>query len=174
MLPMRRFCYSSALIALLATLLVAQEQAPPQQPADAKPDPGILKEFTRSAKIDGMVMNFVLLNDKTADVLFQAPGKYAIRARARMSTLIYVQGTPDKDLKQVETMFKFEQNGQSTDGTPLNIKNFEGSAVAKGNRIEGMLQFDKKIDPSHKFKIVNPKISVEFNLSQEALKILGS
>jgi hypothetical protein len=166
----RVFHFAAAFLVFAAAL--AQEQAPTQQPTEPKPDPSILKEFTRSAKIDNLVMNFVLINNKTADVLFQPPGKFAIRARANMSTLLYVQGTPEKDLKQVDTQFKCEQDGQIMTGTPLNIKNFEGSAVAKGTRIEGLLQFDKKIDPTHAFKISNSNMSIEFKLSAEALKIL--
>jgi hypothetical protein len=170
---MRRVFYCAvAAVICFAALALAQEQTPTQQQNEAKPDPSILKEFTRSVKLDNLVLTFVLVNDKTADVLFQAPGKYAIKARARMAALFYVQGTPDKDLKQVDTKFKFEQNGQSADGVALNIKNFEGGAVAKGVKIEGLVQFEKKIDPTHAFKIVNPSMSVEFKLSKEALKIL--
>jgi hypothetical protein len=89
-----------------------------------------------------------------------------------MSTLFYVQGIPEKDLKQIDTRFQCEQDGQTMTGTPLNIKNFEGSAVAKGTRIEGLIQFDKKIDPKHAFKVSNSSMSVEFKLSAEALKVM--
>ena len=168
---MRRVFHLAAVFFVLVAAM-AQEQAPTQPPAEPKPDPSILKEFTRSVKLDNLVMNFVLINDKTADVLFQPPGKYAIRARARMSTLLYLQGTPDKDLKQVDTQFKCEQDGQTMNGTAMNIKNFEGNAVAKGTRIEGLIQFEKKIDPTHAFKVHNANMSVEFKLSPEALKIM--
>jgi hypothetical protein len=157
---------------LFAFVVAAQEPTPPQTP-EAKPDPSILKEFTRSVSINGVMMNFVLVNDKTVDVLFQAPSKYSLRARARMSTLFYVQGTPDKDLDQVNTKYTIEQDGQTADGTPINIKNFEGGAVAKGNRIDGLLQFEKKLDLTHEFKIKGAKTVVDFKLSSDALKLLG-
>ena len=158
---------------LLAGVSAAQEQTPPPQGSDAKPDPSIIKEFTRSAKLNGMIMSFVLVTDKTADVLFQAPGKYAIKARARMGTLFYVQATPENDVKQLDMKYTMEQDGQSVGGTALNIKNFEGGAVTKGNRIDGLLQFDKKIDPSRPFRIINDNSGVEFQLSPEALKTMG-
>ncbi len=161
-----------SICALFAFVAAAQEQTPPQAP-EAKPDPSILKEFTRSVSVNGIMMNFVLVNDKTVEILFQAPSKYSLRARARMSTLFYVQGTPDKDVDQVNTKFTMEQDGQTVDGTVINIKNFEGGAVTKGNRIDGLLQFEKKLDLTREFKIKGSKAVVDFKLSPDALKLLG-
>jgi hypothetical protein len=62
----------------------------------------------------------VLLNDRTVDVLFEAPGKYAMRARARMATTFFVQGTPEKDI-QLDSRFVVEQDGQTVAGTSHNI-----------------------------------------------------
>ena len=156
---------------LLAVFAMAQEQTPPESP---KPDPSILKEFTRTGTVSGITMSFVLVNDKTVEVLFSGPSKYSLRARARMGTLIYLQGTPEKDVNQVNMKFTMEQDGATVDGTTLNIKNFEGGAVPKGTRIDGLVQFDKKLDLSHPFRIKNAKTTVEFKLSQSALKLLGS
>jgi len=156
---------------LLAVFAMAQEQTPPESP---KPDPSILKEFTRTGTVSGITMSFVLVNDKTVEVLFSGPSKYSLRARARMGTLIYLQGTPEKDVNQVNMKFTMEQDGATVDGTTLNIKNFEGGAVTKGTRIDGLVQFDKKLDLSHPFRIKNAKTTVEFKLSQSALKLLGS
>ena len=91
-----------------------------------------------------------------------------------MGTLFYVQGTPEKGVEQLNMKFTMEQDGETVDGTTLNIKNFEGGAVAKGIRIDGLLQFEKKLDLSHAFKIRNAKTTVEFKLSRDALKLLGS
>ena len=156
---------------ILAVFAMAQEQTPAE---GSKPDPSILKEFTRTGSVNGVMMSFVLVNDKTVEVLFSGPSKYSLRARARMGTLIYVQGTPEKDVNQLDMKYTMEQDGATVEGTALNIKNFEGGAVTKGNRIDGLLQFDKKIDPSHAFKIKNAKTTVEFKLSHDALKLLGS
>ena len=156
---------------ILTVFAMAQEQTPAE---GSKPDPSILKEFTRTGSVSGIMMNFVLVNDKTVDVLFSGPSKYSLRARARMGTLIYVQGTPERNVEQLNMKYTMEQDGATVDGTPLNIKNFEGGAVAKGIRIDGLLQFDKKLDLSHAFKIKNAKTTVEFKLSHDALKLIGS
>lgn len=132
----------------------------------------MLKEFTRSVQLDGITLSFVLLNDRTVDALFEAPGKYSMRARARMATTFYVQGTPDKDIK-IDTKFTVEQDGETVAGTASNIKNFtDGGAVAKGARIDGILELGKKIDVSHAFKIKNGHSSVDFKLSSDALKLM--
>jgi len=155
---------------ILTVFAIAQEQTPAE---GSKPNPSILKVFTRTGTVSGVQMSFVLVNDKTVEVLFSGPSKYSLRARARMGTLFYVQGTPEKDVEQLNMTYTMEQDGASVDGTPMNIKNFQGGAVAKGNRIDGLLQFDKKIDPSHTFKLHNAKTTVEFKLSQDALKLMG-
>ena len=158
---------------VLTVFAMAQEQAPPQG-SQAKPDPSILKEFTRTETVNGINMSFVLVNDKTVEVLFDGPSKYSLRARARLGTLFYVQGTPEKNVDRIDTKYTMEQDGETVDGTPMNIKNFEGGPVAKGTRIDGLLQFDKKLDLSHPFKLKNAKTTVDFKLSHDALKLLGS
>ena len=130
----------------------------------------VLKEFTRTGTYDGVTLSFVHLNDRTVEILFQAPGKYALRARANMSTMLYVQGTPEKDVK-VDTNFSLVQSGETTKGTTQNIKNFEGTAV-KGQRIDGIVQFDRKIDVAKEFEIKNGATTVKFKLTPEALKLL--
>jgi hypothetical protein len=131
----------------------------------------LLKEFTRSVKLEGYTISFVLLNEKTVDALFQAPGKYAIRARASQATTFYVQGVPEKDTL-IDTKFSAEQDGETIAGNAMNIKNFDGNTVTKGTRFDGLLQLDKKLDVSHPFKIKGAHGSVEFKLSEEALKLM--
>ncbi len=130
----------------------------------------LLKEFTRTGTYDGVTLSFVHLNDRTVDVLFEAPGKYALRARANLGTMLYVQGMPEKDI-QVDTDFTLMQGGESVKGTTQNIKNFEGTA-AKGQRIDGIVQFDKKVDLTKEFDIKNGAATIKFKLSAEALKML--
>jgi hypothetical protein len=131
----------------------------------------VLKEFTRSGNMEGITLSFVLLNDKTVDLLFQAPGKYSIRAQANQATTFYVQGVPEKDVK-LDNKFVVEQDGQTFPGSSLNIKNFGGGNVSKGQRIDGILQLDKKLDLSRAFTIKGAKSSIEFKLSDVALKEL--
>lgn len=130
----------------------------------------LLKEFTRTGTIDGTSFSFVHLNDRTVDILFTAPGKYALRARANQSTLIYVQAIPDKDLK-LGTRYSLEQDGHSYPGSTQNIRNFAGTAP-KGERIDGLIQFEKKIDPNHEFDLKSGDTVIKFKLSAEALKLL--
>ena len=153
------------LFAVFALISVAQEQQPAQ-------DPNVLKQFTRAAKFNGVTLYFVHMNNRTVEALFQAPTKYAMRARANMATMLYVQGTPEKEVN-LNTDFMLEQDGQTTAGTAHNIKNFKAGAVPKGERIDGILQFDTKIDLTHPFLIRNADASVEFKLSPEALKMLA-
>jgi hypothetical protein len=155
-----------ALVCLLGTVFAgAQEQASTPDSSAA-----LLKEFSRSAHIDGLTLSFVLLNDRTVDALFQAPGKYAMRARARMATTFYIQGTPEKDI-QLDTKFVVEQDGETVAGTSHNIKNFADGTATKGVRIDGILQMEKKLDLAHAFKIKGSQASVEFKLTEGDLKL---
>jgi hypothetical protein len=158
---MRKIIMLVLVCTIVGSLAMAQE-ANPQ---------ALLKEFTRNIKLDGYTLSYVLLNDKTVDVLFQAPGKYAIRARANQATSFYVQGTPEKDMAN-DTKFSVEQDGQAVVCNSLNIKNFDGSTVTKGTRFDGILQLDKKLNLSRAFKIKATHGSVEFKLSDEAMKAL--
>jgi len=153
--------------ALVGSFALAQDS----NSGPAKDTQILLKEFTRSLKSEGYTLSFVLLNDKTVDALFQAPGKYAMRARANQSTTFYVQGMPDKDIA-IETKFSAEQGGEQFPASSLNIKNFDGSKVTKGTRVDGIIQLEKKLDLARPFKINGPHGSVEFKLSEEALKII--
>jgi hypothetical protein len=158
----------ACVLAVSAVAAQQEEKQPQQQESSA----AMLMQFTRSANVDGIMMNFVYLNDRTVDALFQPPGKYALRAQARISTLLYVQGTPDRESK-LDTTFYLEQDGETTEGLTRNIKNFESGAVTKGERINGVLQFDRKVDLTRQFTIKNSKTSLKFKLSQEALKLMA-
>jgi hypothetical protein len=159
---MKRFSMAVLVCLLLAAASLAQEPSP---------NAAVLKEFTRSIQLDGMTLSFVLLNDRTVDILFAAPGKYAMRARARMATTFFVQGTAAKDTT-LNTKFEVEQDGQTVAGASHNIKNFADGAVAKGIRVDGILQLEKKLDLTHAFTIKGKDVSVDFKLDAGALKEL--
>ncbi len=157
------------IVCVLAVGVVpAQQEKQPQQESSSA---AMLKQFTRSMNVDGIMMNFVYLNDRTVDALFQPPGKYAVRAQAKMATLLYVQGTPDKN-GTLDTTFSLEQDGQTTEGVARDIKGFKSGAVTKGERINGILQFERKLDLTHQFTIRSSKNSLKFKLSEEALKLM--
>ena len=133
----------------------------------------LVKEFTLTAEMDGLVLNFVVLNDKTVDALFSGSGKYAIRARANASTTFFVQGVPDKDI-DFNPEFRVEQNGFFIDSKTSSIKNFKAGPVAKGTRMEGLVQLSRKIDLGQPFKIIDSSndAAAEFQLSSETLDLL--
>ncbi len=162
---MKKLAIMVVVCAFVGSFAAAQDS----NPNAAQNSQALLKEFTRSVKTEAYTLSFVLLTDKTVDVLFSAPGKYAMRARASQSTTFYVQAMPEKDVA-IETKFHAEQDGASFAGNSLNIKNFDGSKVIKGTRIDGILQLDKKLNLAHPFKIVGSHGSVDFRLSEEALK----
>jgi hypothetical protein len=159
---MRILLVAALVCALVGGVTLAQEQ-------NEKLD--LVKHFTRSAKLNGINLSFVLLNDRTVDVLFAAPGKYAIRARANTATTFYVQGTPESDM-QLDTHFSVEQEGATLQATSLNIKNFTAGTATKGARIDGLLQLDKKLDLNQSFKIKGASGELDFKLTPEALKLL--
>ncbi len=160
----------SIVVCVLAVSVVAAQQE--KQPQQEQSSAAMLKQFTRSMNVDGIMMSFVYLNDRTVDALFQPPGKYAVRAQAKMATLLYVQGTPDKD-GTLDTTFYLEQDGQTTEGAARDIKGFKSGAVTKGERINGILQFERKLDLTHQFTIKSSKNSLKFKLSEEALKLMA-
>jgi hypothetical protein len=151
---------------------IAWAQDPGQaQAQDSKAKQALLKEFSRSERMGNVVLSFVLLNSKTVEVLFSAPGKFAMQARANQATTFYVVGKPDKDIT-LDTNFVVEQDGQTINGSAVNIKNFEAGPVSKGQRIDGIFQLERKIDVTHAFKIKGSKSTLDFKLSSAALKEL--
>ena len=148
--------------------------APPASPAQATPPaPGenALVDYTRQIKYDGLTLSVLLVNNRTVEVLFQAPTKYSMRARANQQTVLYVQGTPTKDFDLTNT-FSIEQGGETLTGTATSIKNFTGGKVPAGQRIDGIVEFPKKIDITKPFTVKNGKAEVQFVLTPEAIKAL--
>lgn len=159
----KRLLMAFVICALSCTFAAAQDSADTMD---------VVKEFTLSAELDGMILNFVVLNDKTVDALFSGSGKYAIRARARASTMFFVQGVPEKDI-DFNPDFEVRQDGKTIEGKPVNIKNLEAGPVAKGTRIEGLLQLSEKINLEKPFQIVDSQnAAAEFQLSPEAIKLM--
>jgi hypothetical protein len=129
----------------------------------------VLKDFTRSGKMDGITLNFVLLNDKTVDLLFTGDSKYAIRARASQATTFFVQGVSERNMA-LNNKFTVEQGGVTFEGLSVDIKNFGGGNVSQGDHVNGLLQLEKKLDLTRPFTIKGAHISVEFKLSSTALQ----
>ena len=147
----------------------AEQAAPELTPAQKS---ALIKEFARSSTLEGITFSYVLLNNKTIDILFPGDAKYAMRARANAATMFFVQGVPSKDLAQFDPQFVVEQDGKTFTGENVNIRNLQAGAVSKGVKIEGLIQLSQKIDITQPFKIKNAKNSTEFKLSPEAIKLL--
>jgi hypothetical protein len=131
-----------------------------------------LGPFTRTLGSDGLTLNLVHLNSRTVPILFQAPTLYAIRARAAETTMLYVQGVAERNVRLDTTNFTIEQGGQSIGATPMNIKHFERGTVSvpSGDRVDGVLAFERAIDPSKPFVVKHGNDSVEFSLDANALR----
>ncbi len=162
----------AAIFALFGTMTMAQDSFQTELKMSKEEMNELIKAFTRSTKMDGVILNFVLLNNKTVDALFQGSGKYAMKARANSATTFLVQGVPDKDIA-LDPQFEVEQNGKTFKGTTISMQNLEAGMVLKGAPISGLFQLSEKIDVTQPFKISGTQIATgEFKLSEEAIKLL--
>jgi hypothetical protein len=176
---MKKFAWTVVVVSLAIPFALAGQNPPaaPQVPAPgaapAAPAPGTnaLVDYTRQIKYDGLTISVVLVNARTADVLFQAPMKYSMRARAAQQTVLYVQGTTQKDI-DFSSEFSIVQGADTLNGTSTSIKNFATGKIATGQRIDGIVEFAKKVDISKPFTVKNGKGEVQFVLSPEAIKAL--
>ena len=133
---------------------------------------GSMQQFTRTARLDGITLSFVLLNNKTVDFLFSGDSKYSIRAQANTATMFFVQGIAEKDLA-FDPQFEVVQDGKTFPGEAVNLKNLLAGPLAKGTRITGLIQLSQKINVMQPFKIKGAKnASAEFKLSKDAIKLL--
>ena len=131
-----------------------------------------MQQFTRTAKMDGITLSFVLLNNKTIDFLFSGASKYSIRAQANAATMFFVQGIAEKDFA-FDPQFEVIQAGKTFPGEAVNVKNLQAGPLAKGARVTGLVQLSQKIDVMQPFKIKSAKNAfAEFKLSKDAIKLL--
>ena len=134
-------------------------------------NPASLKDFTWTLPGE-LKLGLVHLNDTTTPIIFQPPTLYSIRARAHSNTMFYVQGTPDRNVQMDTTNFSLEQNGETITGVPTSIKHFEKGrvSVSRGDRIEGLLTFDKLADVSQPFTIRHGSDSVQIKFTRDQMK----
>ena len=134
----------------------------------------ILQMFSTSVRTDGGNLQIILLNDRTVEALFgTSPAKAAFRTKARMTTVLFVQGTVNKDFE-----FKPEvtvvQKGETLPGKSTSMKNFTGGKVAKGDQIQGLVELPKKLDLFEPFKVTISGESVEVRLNQDDVRDYGN
>jgi hypothetical protein len=167
---MKKLFYAFVLLFVIPAA-VAQS---PQDPVPPAPGTNPLVDFTRGIKYDGLNLSVVLLNEKTVEIIYaNAPTKAAMKVRSRSATFLYVQGTPQKDFEMDSTV-TIEQGTEKLTGTSHSIKNFEKKKIAKGERIDGLVEFTKKVDLTKPFTVKIGQEAVEFVLTPEALKSIGS
>jgi hypothetical protein len=148
----------------LASLFVASTINP-----TVAQDRGILKEFSRTSYFSGTKLSFVLLTDKTIDIFFKGSSKDVVKEKVSLGTCFYIAGTADKNMK-MNTDFVVEQDGEKFVGTIMNLKNFVDGDVAKGEKISGILELQKKLKLNHLFIVRGAGGSVDFQLSGVALQ----
>jgi len=128
-----------------------------------------LTKFMQTLQLDGIQLGCVHLNDRTVAILFQPPTLYAMRARTKEATALYVQGVAEKDLELDTTNFIIEQAGTpAATSAPTSIHNFtKGNKVkvAKGDRVDGVLTFSRLIDVNKSFILKHGKAMTEFRLA---------
>ncbi|MBP1611161.1 MAG: hypothetical protein H6Q04_3396 [Acidobacteria bacterium] len=157
-------------VALLCFFAIAMAVSQDVDSQAEKRDPAsVLKDFTRSTKMQGVNISFVLLNDKTIDLIFSGESRNSIKARASQATGFYVLAVPERDM-MISNKFVVEQNGQAHECSSINIENFAGGNVARGQRIKGILQLSVKLDLTRPFVIKNAQNKLEFKLSDSALR----
>ncbi len=165
-----------AALILFAFQLTGSAQNPPAAgaaaPAAQGPNP-VIVDYLRKIPYEGWTLNVMLVNDRTADLLFQSPQKQAMKARSHSQTILYVQGTPVKDVDFSPT-FSIVQGTETIEGKTTGFKpSASGKAVA-GQRIDLIVEFPKKVDISKPFTVKNGTAGeAPFVLTEEAVKSLA-
>ena len=160
----------------LAVLVVVAFALPAVMGAQGAADSAkMLQIFSAPLPTDGVTLQVVILNDRTVEAIFgSSPAKAAFRTKARMTGLFFVQGVASKnfDFKPDATIV---QKGESLEGKPTAMsKNFVAGKIAKGDRVEGLIEFPKKIDLLTPFKFTMSGQSVEFRLSEDDVRNYGN
>jgi hypothetical protein len=134
----------------------------------------VMKDYSRTMASDDLPLTLVHLNDKTVPVLFQAPTLYAMRARAKEATTIYVQAVVDNNVELDTTNFILEQDGMSSPGSPSSIHNFtKGKVKLKlGDHVDGVLSFTKLVDVSKPFAVRHGHDRADFKFTSEQAKLI--
>lgn len=134
----------------------------------------VLQAFSAPIKTDGGQFTVVVLNDRTIESLFgTSPAKAAIRVRARMATILFIQGVAGKEF-ELKPEVTVVQKGETLTGAPSNMKNFAAGKIAKGDRVQGMVELPKKLDLYEPFKVMMGGQSAEFRLAADDVKDYGN
>jgi hypothetical protein len=136
-------------------------------------DPRLLKDYTRSDYFGGTKLSFILLTNKTIDALFSGAGKETVKSKLNGGTGFYVLGTAEKNTN-LDTKFILVQNEEKVTANIMNIKNFTDGEIPKGEKISGIIQFDKQINYQKLFTVKNSVNMVDFKLTDNAIMKLNN
>ena len=154
-------------------LLVIALLVPLEAPAQDTPDLAqVLQDFGRRSSGNGLDLLIVHLNDRSTDVLFEAPAKYSLRAQARQRTMFYVLGTAERDVA-VSTDYRLRQPEISVNELrfrPASISGFEdGARLAAGESFTGLLMLDQILPIRTPFSVVRGEHTFNFEFTPNVL-----
>ena len=159
-----------------ALLVVLACAAPAMLGAQSATDPAkMLQIFSAPLKTDNGQFQVIILNDRTVEAIFgTSPAKVALRTKARMTTVFFVQGTASKD-GDFNPAFTVQQKGETIEGKPTPMsKNFVVGKIAKNDKVQGMVEMPKKIDLFEPFKVTMNGSTTEFRLNQDDVRDYGN
>ena len=144
--------------------------------AQSATDPSkMLQIFSAPIKTDGGTFQVIILNDRTIEAIFgNSPAKAAFRTKARMTSVFFVQGVASKafDFKPDATVV---QKGETLEGKPTPMsKNFVPGKIAKGDKVQGLIEFPKKLDLFEPFKFTMNGQTAEFRLNEDDVRDYGN
>jgi hypothetical protein len=155
---------------LVAASCVLPVLAAAQQVDNAK----MVQAFSAQGRAEWGNLQVILLNDRTVDALFgTSPAKAAFRTKARMTTVLFVQGTSNKEF-EFKPDVTVAQKGETLTGKVTPMKNFAAGKVAKGEQIQGLVELEKKLDLYEPFKVTVSGQSVDFNLRDDDIRDYGN
>ena len=144
--------------------------------AQSPTDPGkMLQIFSSPIKTEGGNFQVIILNDRTVEAIFgSSPAKAALRTKARITTVFFVQGTANKEF-EFKPDITVVQKGETLEGkvAPL-TKNFVAGKLAKGEKVQGMVELPKKLDLFEPFKFIMQGQTAEFRLNEDDVRDYGN
>lgn len=159
-----------ALMYLVVAACVLPVVAGAQQVDNAK----MIQAFSAQSRTDSGNLQVVVLNDRTVEALFgQSAAKAAFRTKARMTSVLFVQWTVNKEF-EFKPEVTVTQKGESQTGKATPMKNFGGGKVPKGEMIQGLVELPKKLDLYEPFKVTVSGQNVDFNLNDDDVRDYGN
>jgi len=171
----KAICYATVMkngLILLAAIACAAPSILVAQPAA---DPAkMLQIFSAPIKTGGGEFTITIVNDSTLDPLFgSSPSRFAIRTRARMATIFFVQGVANKDF-EFNPELTVTQKGETLTGAASSVKNFTAGKIAKGQTVQGLVEMPKKINLYEPFDVKIGGEKAEFRLNLDEVRDYGN